>query len=490
MNDNNNSQTIHLKKEILVRLIKAFYTDNFEENTRLIPYDMRPKGAEVPYRCCIYKERAIIKDREIAGLGFQIEEDDELTSLTTYAKRAKERTEIDNKHLTVLQAACKGCVPSQIYVTDLCQGCVARPCQKVCKFDAISVENGKSKINSEKCKKCKMCISACPYNAILKVTVPCEDVCPVGAIEKDEHGFAKIDYDKCINCGRCISACPFGAVHEKSQIIDILKTIKSDYKLIALIAPSIAGQFSGSIYQIKSAILKAGFDDVFEVAQGADITAKNEAEDFIERINLGKPFMTTSCCAGYNQLIKKHLPEIKPFVSDTKTPLYYTAEIVKNKYPDAKLLFVSPCVAKRTEVYENPNIDFTMSMEELEALFIAKDIDVSKCDEIVFKDEPSKQGREFGVLNGVSEAVKMNLKNEDLVKPCIVSGLNKDTIKKLRNFALNNKCENDCNLIEVMCCDYGCISGNATINNPQNAKKIIEESFINNKDIENHTDSL
>ena len=59
-----------LKKEILVRIIKAFFSENFEENTRMIPFDMRPKGMEVPYRCCIYKERAIIRDRIISYLGF------------------------------------------------------------------------------------------------------------------------------------------------------------------------------------------------------------------------------------------------------------------------------------------------------------------------------------------------------------------------------------------------------------------------------------
>ena len=60
---NNSGQTIHLKKEILVRIIKAFLSNDFEQQARLIPYDMRPKGMEVPYRCCVYKERAIIKDK-------------------------------------------------------------------------------------------------------------------------------------------------------------------------------------------------------------------------------------------------------------------------------------------------------------------------------------------------------------------------------------------------------------------------------------------
>lgn len=478
---NNNGQAIHLKKEILVRLIKAFFSDNFEENTRLIPYDMRPSGAEVPYRCCIYKERAILKDRTIAGLGFQIEEDDERTSLTTYAKRASERDEIDDKTLTVLQAACKGCVPTQIHVTDLCQGCVARPCQSTCKFGAITIKDGKSHIDASKCKKCKMCISACPYNAIVKVTVPCEEACPVGAIAKDEQGLARIDYEKCISCGKCIFACPFGAVHEKSQIIDILKSIKSDKKVIGMIAPSIAGQFPGNIYQLKTAMLKAGFDDVYEVAQGADVTTRNEAKELQERLEEGANFMTTSCCAAYNNLVEKHLPEIKPYVSTTKTPLYYTAEIVKNLLPDAITVFVSPCVAKRTEGIKNENVNFVMSYEELGALFIGRKIDVMACEETQFENISSKQGRNFGVSSGVANAVK-TLAPE--AKPHIINGLNKTTIRELKQYACNNNCP-DCNIIEVMSCEGGCVSGNATINQPKISTKQINKLLENSEDITN-----
>ena len=480
---NNLGQAIHLKREILVRIIKAFLSKDFQKQARLIPYDMRPKGMEVQYWCCVYKERAIIKDRTLAGLGFPIEEDDETVSLSDYAQRALERTEISDKNLTVLQVACKGCATNRIYVTDLCQGCVARPCQSTCKFGAVSIVNGRSIIDDSKCKKCQMCIKACPYNAIVKITVPCEEACPVNAIKKDETGFASIDYDKCINCGRCTVACPFGAVHERSQIIDILKAIKSDKKTVAMIAPSIAGQFPGNIYQLKSAIIQAGFDDVYEVAQGADITANKEAKEFSERMEKGQIFMTTSCCAGYNQLIKKHLPEIKPFVSDTKTPLFYTAEIVKKKYQDAITVFISPCVAKRAEVYENKNVNFVMNYEELGALFIAKRIQITELDESKYTVEASKQGRNFGYTNGVAEAVKKSLKNEDKVKPCIINGLKKDSIKQLKKYATNAECENGCNLVEVMCCEGGCIGGNATINNQKTAKKLIDNFTQNSEDI-------
>ena len=88
---NTPKQTSHLKREILVRLIRSFLSDNFEEKTRMIPFDMRPKGSEVPYRCCIYKERAILRDRTVAGLGFSIEETDDSTLLSELANKALDR---------------------------------------------------------------------------------------------------------------------------------------------------------------------------------------------------------------------------------------------------------------------------------------------------------------------------------------------------------------------------------------------------------------
>lgn len=479
---NNNSQSIHIKKDILVRLVKAFYSENFERNTALIPFEMRPKDAEVPYRCCIYKEREIIKDRIIADLGFSVETLDETERLEDFAKASLTRSEIEENPLTVIDAACKGCVPTRVYVTDLCQGCVARACEKTCKFGAITIAGGKSIVDPSKCKSCGMCINACPYNAIVKLIVPCEQACPVGAISKGDNGTATIDFEKCISCGKCVAACPFGAVNEKSHLIDVLKNIKAGKQVVAMFAPAIAGQFPGSIFQLKSAMLKAGFSDVIEVAQGADITTKNEAEEFVERMEKGEPFMTTSCCAGYNNFIKKHLPEIKPYVSDTKTPLYYTAEIVKEKYPQAVLVFISPCVAKRKEVAENNNVDYVLNADELGAVFIGKNIEIMAMEEAKYDYESSKQARNFGVSGGVAQAVNTVVQNKELVKPCIIDGLTKDSIKQLKKYVKDCQCQ-DGNLIEVMCCEGGCIGGNSNISNQKTAKKLINNLLEQSRDI-------
>lgn len=460
---NTPKQTSHLKREILVRLIKSFLSDNFEEKTRLIPYDMRPKGHEVPYRCCIYKERAILRDRTIAGLGFSIEDTDESTLLSDLAENALERKEPEENPLTVLTTACKGCVPARIYVTDLCQGCVARPCVNTCKFGAISVQNGKSVIDPAKCKNCGMCAQVCPYQAIQKIIVPCENACPVGAIAKGEDGHAQIDFSKCISCGKCVSSCPFGAVHEKSQIIDVLKSIKSGKKVIAMIAPAMMGQLPCSPQQLKEAIQKLGFSEVYEVAQGADVTTKNEAKEFEERLEHGAEFMTTSCCAGYNELVEKHIPEMKPFRSDTKTPLYYTAEIVKKENPDAVTVFFSPCVAKRREALQNSNVDYVLNYEEVGAWFIALNIQVTECGESEFKTKASAEARNFCVTGGVAKAVQTLLPEELPTHPVVIDGLTKQSIRDLKKYAKNGMCDLG-NLIEVMSCQGGCLGGNATVN--------------------------
>ena len=481
-------ETSHIKREILVRLIKAFLSDDFPENTRLIPYDMRPKGCEVPYRCCVHKERAILRDRTIAGLGMSIEDADDSTLLSTLAEKSLEREKPEKQTLTVLTTACKGCVPSRIYVTDLCQGCVARPCVNTCKFGAISIQNGKSTIDPKKCKNCGMCVQVCPYQAITKIIVPCENACPVNAITKDEGGYAKIDFEKCISCGKCIVACPFGAVHEKNQIIDVLKNIKTGKEVIAMVAPATMGQLPCTPKQLKTAVMQLGFSDVYEVAQGADVTTRNEAEEFEERMENGEEFMTTSCCASYNELVEKHIPDMKPYRSNTKTPMYYTAEIVKREHPDAVTVFFSPCNAKRKEAMDNPNIDFVLNYKEVGAWFIALDIQVGDCKETKFKSEASAEGRNYAVSGGVAKAVQTMLPDHIPVYPVIINGLDKDSIRDLKKYARTGECELG-NLIEVMSCAGGCLGGSGTINTYKYASKQLSEYVEKSKPLTNEEEA-
>lgn len=325
-----------------------------------------------------------------------------------------------------------------------------------------------------------MCAQVCPYQAIQKIIVPCESACPVGAIAKNDEGFAQIDFEKCISCGKCVAACPFGAVHEKSQLIDVLKNIKSGKKVIAMVAPAIMGQLPCTPQQLRQAILNLGFADVYEVAQGADITTKTEAAEFVERLENGAEFMTTSCCAGYNELVDKHIPEMKPFRSDTKTPMYYTAEIVKREHPDAITVFFSPCVAKRREALKNPNVDYVLNYEEVGAWFIAHGIQVGECESSEFKNEASAESRKYCVTGGVAEAVATQVPEEIPLHPVVIDGLNKQSIRDLKKYAKNGMCELG-NLIEVMACQGGCLGGNATINAYKPALKQVSAYVTNSK---------
>lgn len=483
------NNTANLKREVLVKLIRAFLSENFEKNTDKIPFEMRPKDSDVPYRCCIHKERAILRSRTIATLGFAIEEDDEQKHLSEYAKEASQRENItDKKVLTFVDTACKGCVPSRVYITNLCQGCVARHCIHSCKFGAISMKNGKAVIDGEKCKNCGMCINACHYKAIVKLHVPCEEACAVGAITKKESGVAVVDYDKCISCGHCISACPFGAIHEKSQIIDILKHIKSNKRVVAMIAPSVVGQLPCSIEQLKTGLLQAGFSSVEEVALGADLTAIHEAKDFKERMEKNDDFMTTSCCAAYKELVKKHIPEMQQFVSDTPTPMHFTAEFVKQQDPDCISVFIGPCVAKRFEGLNDDLVDYVMSFEEMGALFIALKIELANLDATAFEDPACDEGRRFGISGGVSKSVVAANNSDYEVQPVLINGLNKDTKRQLTNYAKKGNCP-DGNLVEVMICEGGCVNGAGVINTVKATTKKINEFSDNSKKLkEKHQD--
>ena len=178
--------------------------------------------------------------------------------------------------------ACNACETTCYEVTDNCQGCLAHPCSSVCPVKAISIVDGRSTIDKEKCLKCGRCADTCPYHAIIKRERPCAAACGVGAIESDELGRAKINYDKCVSCGQCLVSCPFAAIADKSQILQLILALKSDEEVIAEIAPAFVGQFGplATPAKVKAALLEIGFSDVYEVANGADDVSVSEAEEF------------------------------------------------------------------------------------------------------------------------------------------------------------------------------------------------------------------
>ncbi|MDR3273963.1 MAG: 4Fe-4S binding protein [Puniceicoccales bacterium] len=456
------SSHLSQKREALVCVIRAFNGQNFPESVDSILNELDREGYYDTCYHSVQHKHAIQRALVMAALGSSGENDSENTPLSKYAGIALERTEPSSPPLAVLGCACNGCEPSHICVPDLCQNCVTKPCVAACRFDAIHNAGKKSVINVQCCKKCRACLRGCPYGAISETVVPCEHVCPVDAISKDERGRAVIDFDKCIRCGKCMAACPFEAIQVRSQVIDVLKAIKAKKKVIALVAPALFGQFRCTAGQLHTAMKKIGFSFVYEVAIGAESTSFHEAKDLKEKLGKGEKFMTTSCCAAYNNLVSKHISEMRPFVSTAGTPLFYTAEYVRREHPDSVLIFISPCLAKYEEAFANENVGYILNFGEIDALFEAFAIVAGECAEEKFAYDSARETREFSLSGGVSRAVQSVLDgNGTKVEFATINGLDRETVKDLKRFAKAGECDRG-TVLEVMSCQGGCVGGGLT----------------------------
>lgn len=201
------------KRELLIRIVKLLKDDELVTKLKYLPIEMRPRNKK-PVRCCVHKDRYILKHKIISILGFDIvDEEIDLIHLSEFARMAMANKNTKENILSVVHEACSACIQSQYAVTNLCRGCEGRPCVMNCPKAAISFKGGKATISTEDCVSCGLCQKVCPYHAIVYTPVPCQDACPVKAIDKDEEGIEHIDKDKCIYCGKCMQACPYGTIN-------------------------------------------------------------------------------------------------------------------------------------------------------------------------------------------------------------------------------------------------------------------------------------
>lgn len=261
-------------------------------------------------------------------------------------------------------------------------------------------------------------------------------------------------------------------------MLDVLKTLKSSKSAVALLAPAVVGQFPGTLEQIASALMKLGFSRVEEVSAGADETVVREAAEWKERIEEGAEFMTTSCCPAYIEAVKKHVPELAPFVSNTPSPMAISAHWIKEADPKDVTVFIGPCVAKRTEALQNPDVDYVLTFEELGAVLIAGKVDVLECEPIALSRTGHAGGRGFPVSGGVTGAILAHLGEEaGVLKPVTFNGLDSKSLMRLK-MAPSRGCGG--NFAEVMCCEGGCMSGPGVLCNPSLAgrqlTKLLSES--------------
>ena len=282
--------------------------DTLLDDMEAIPYMIVNDDTE-KYRESTYRSRAIVRERLRLAMGLSLRPENKPVHLTA----GVEASNISEKYyepplMQVIPSACESCEENMYEVSNMCKGCLAHPCQEVCPRGAISMVNGRSHIDQEKCIKCGKCKSVCPYDAIAKKERPCKKACGVNAIVSDKYGRAFIDNDKCVSCGMCMVSCPFGAISDKSQIFQLARALSEGEEIIAEIAPAFVGQFGDNITprNIKAALRELGFSEVFEVALGADIGAIAEAHHYVDKVVTGElPFLLTSCCPSWAMLAKK-----------------------------------------------------------------------------------------------------------------------------------------------------------------------------------------
>lgn len=448
---------IKIKHEVLYEVARLAFEGKLEENKENLPFELIP-GPTPQFRCCIYKEREIIRQRVRLAEGENLFGNDE------------------QNVIQVIHSACEDCPISSYTVTENCQNCIGKACINACKFGAIVAGRHRSHIDPQKCKECGRCAQACPYNAIAHLVRPCKNSCPVDAITYDENGISVIDESKCIRCGKCIHSCPFGAIGSKTYIVDVIEALKSDKKVYAMCAPATEGQFGANITMKswKKALQEVGFNGFIEVGLGGDMTAASEAEEWAEAYKEGEK-KVTSCCPGFVNMVRKHFPELADRISTTVSPMCAVSRLIKSKDPDAVTVFIGPCIAKKSEIVDQQiegNADYVLTYSEIRAIMRAKKVELKAGD--ASYQESSVYGKRFGNSGGVTAAVVESMKEMEAgIEPKVCKANGAAECKKFLMLMKAGKLPDD--FIEGMACEGGCVGGPSSYNDMVSTKRFRDE---------------
>ena len=283
------------------------------------------------------------------------------------------------------------------------------------------------------CKNCYKCVRNCPVKAIRVI----------------DHQ-AQIVEEDCILCGRCTVVCPQNAKENTSSLQEVRQLLAAGTEVVAAVAPSYTAYFDGCDWQMFSAAMKQlGFSQVFETAEGAFLV-KTEYEKLLAS-GIEGPVITT-CCSSINQYVRKYMPEAIPFMAPVITPLRAVSRLIRERCPGAAVVFLSPCISKKTETVSQgctDGPDYDLTFDELEDWLHDSGIVINKA----FANGEAKLSRMFPVTGGIVRTMK----EEPGWRYLSVDGM-EDCIEAIRD-AVNGKLKR-C-FIEVSACEGSCVGGPA-----------------------------
>ena len=285
-------------------------------------------------------------------------------------------------------------------------------------------------LKKSNCKNCHKCIRHCPVKAI-----------------RFSGNQAHIIGNECILCGQCFVVCPQNA----KQIVDETEKVKvflqSGAPVIVSLAPSFIANYDGvGIASMRRALKKLGFYDVEETAIGATIV-KTEYERILREEE--RDIVITSCCHSINLLIQKYFPAELEFLADVVSPMQAHSLDIKKRYPEAKTVFIGPCVAKKDEAEHYEGIvDAVLTFEELTQWLQAENISLEK----EIDSEEESRARFFPTTGGILKTMSQNMEGYtymalDGIENCI------EALKDIERGKIN-KC-----FIEMSACTGSCVGG-------------------------------
>lgn len=291
----------------------------------------------------------------------------------------------------------------------------------------------------------------------------CVRNCPVKAIEVVSHSAAVID-EMCIACGKCINTCPQKAKKYRSDRELALSLLQSK-KAVASLAPSFVAEYGmDKVGKLIAALKRLGFLHVSETAIGADIISEQMAKIFEREKN----FMISTACPVIVDKIKKYHPELTSHLTPCLSPAQAHAKFLKEQDQSFKVVFIGPCVAKKTEADGENDIDCALTFEELNLLFEEQGIliDRMKGDEESFYPFGSTLGRLYPMDGGMCQT----LRELDVI-PMHFSGL--ESVDLALNGIENTSFKKPV-FLELLACEGGCVNGPAI----SDKRSVVEKNLL------------